>query len=59
MSTQENRITITSSSTADQQKNSALAQTPQDRIKETVQLILRVFGKPASEKSTRIIIDKA
>lgn len=56
---QENRITIVSSSTADPQQNGVHAQTPQDRIKETVQVILRVFGKPPEIKSNRIIIDKA
>lgn len=35
------------------------AQNPVERIKETVQLILRVYGEPKkSENSKRIFIDK-
>lgn len=59
MAMQKNRITDTTNNNSCQKDSEQDVQSPQDRIKETVQLILRVFGKPASEKSNRIFIDKA
>ncbi len=59
MSAQKNRITVTTGNNSGQKDVAQVAQSPQDRIRETVQLILRVYGKPSAQKSKRIYIDQA
>lgn len=58
MSSQKNRITVTTETKQGNQSATQSEQPPLERIRETVQLILRVYGKPSGKKSNRIYFDK-
>lgn len=54
-----NRIKISSSLIQEEQAAYTLSQNPIERIKETVQLILRIYNShPSKQKNNRIYIDK-
>lgn len=54
-----NRIKISSSLIQEEQVAYTLSQNPIERIKETVQLILRIYNShPSKQKTNRIYIDK-